>query len=78
MRIAAPGLTLGDLFAIWGQPLARRRLARWRAPVRVDVGGVRWRRDPAAIPLLAHAQIVVQAGKPFLRPHAHYRFPPGL
>jgi hypothetical protein len=77
VRVAAPGLTLGDLFAIWGRPLSRTRVARWRGSVRADVGGRRWRGDPAAIPLRRHAQIVVQAGEPLLRPNARYRFPPG-
>jgi hypothetical protein len=77
VHLSRPGLKLGDLFAIWGQPLSRERLARWRGAVRAYVGGLRWRCDPAAIPLKHHTQIVVQAGKPVLRPHADYRFPAG-
>jgi hypothetical protein len=73
--VAARGLTLGDLFAIWGEPLAPDRLAGFRAAVRADVDGRRWGGDPAQIPLLAHAQIVLQAGGPRVRPHATYRFP---
>jgi hypothetical protein len=42
------------------------------------VGGVPWRGDPRRIPLLPHAQVVVQAGPPVLRPNARYRFPAGL
>jgi hypothetical protein len=78
VRVGAPQLTLGDLFAIWGQPLSRRGLARWRGTVRAYVGGRRRHGDPAAIPLLRHGQIVVQAGEPVLRPHVRYRFPTGL
>jgi hypothetical protein len=78
VRLARRGLTLGDLFALWGQPLSRGKMARWRATVRAHVGGVPWRGDPRRIPLRPHAQVVVQAGPPALRPNARYRFPAGL
>jgi hypothetical protein len=78
VRLARRDLTLGDLFALWGQPLSRERMARWRATVRAHVSGVPWRGDPRRIPLLPHAQVVVQAGLPVLRPNARYRFPTGL
>jgi hypothetical protein len=69
-------LVLDDLFAVWGQPLSRSRLGRWHAPVIAHVDGHRWRRDPGAIPLRDHAQIVLQAGLPRAVPHAGYAFPP--
>jgi hypothetical protein len=78
VHVGRPGLRLGDLFAIWGQPLTLGRLARWTAGVTAHVDGVRWRGDPAAIPLRHHAEIVVQAGAPVQRPHAGYLFPDGL
>jgi hypothetical protein len=78
VRLARRDLTLGELFAIWGQPLSRVRMARWRAPVRAHVNGARWRGDPREIPLTHHAQVVVQAGPPALVPNARYRFPTGL
>jgi hypothetical protein len=78
VRLGRRGLTLGDLFAVLGQPLSRGRMARWRATVRAYVGGARWRGDPRRIPLRPHAQIVVQAGPPVLRPNSHYHFPAGL
>ena len=61
-------LTLGDLFAVWGRPLRARHV--W-------VAGRAWRGDPRAIPLTAHAQIVLSddARVPV---HATYVFPPGL
>jgi hypothetical protein len=62
-------LTLGDLFAVWGRPLAPDSV--------VHVDGARWAGAPAAVPLRAHAQVVVQTGAPLVEPHAHYRFPPG-
>jgi hypothetical protein len=67
--LARRGLTLGDLFAVWGRPLAPDSV--------VDVDGARWDGAPAAVPLRAHAQIVVQDGGPLVEPHAQYRFPPG-
>lgn len=76
---AGPQLRLADLFALWGQPLSRHRLAtfRARAEVLAYVGGRRWRGRPGDIPLRRHAQIVLEAG-PRVPPHASYRFPPGL
>jgi len=78
LRLARRDLTLGDLFALWGQPLSPRRMARWHARVRAYVGGIRRRGDPRSIPLAPHAQIVVQVGPPVLRPNPGYRFPVGL
>jgi hypothetical protein len=69
--------TLGSLFALWGQPLARGRLAGFAGRVRVHLGGRAWRGDPRDVPLTPHAQVVVQVGPPVV-PHARYRFPPGL
>jgi hypothetical protein len=72
---------LGDLFAIWGQPLAQRRLLSFRAApgarVQAFVNGRRWTGDPRAIPLRRHAQIVLQV-RGFVPPHPSYRFPKGL
>lgn len=78
VRLARRDLTLGDVFALLGQPLSRERMARWRATVRAYVGGVPWLGDPRRIPLMPRAQVVVQAGPPALRPNARYRFPAGL
>jgi hypothetical protein len=60
-------MTLGRFFAIWGQPLRGRAY----------VNGRPWRGDPRRIPLERHAQIVLEVGG-YVRPHATYRFPPGL
>jgi len=68
-------LTLGDLFAIWGQALARERLATFRGRVRAYLGGRPWARDPRALPLSAGAVIVLEVG-PFVPPHVSYRYPP--
>jgi hypothetical protein len=77
-----PGpFTLGDLFAIWGQPLSARRLAGFRAPpgtrVAAYLDGRPWPGDPRALPLRRHAVIVLEVGG-HVPPHATYRFPRGL
>jgi hypothetical protein len=69
--------TLGDLFAIWGRPLRRDRLAGFRGRVRAYVGGRRFAGGPAAIPLHRHAQIVLAVG-PRVPVHPAYVFPTGL
>ena len=73
--------TVGQLFALWGQPLSPRRLGAFRAAkgsgVVAFVDGRRWRRDPREIPLLRHAQIVIELGA-LVPPHAAYLFPAGL
>jgi hypothetical protein len=68
---------LGELFALWGQPLGRRRLGAFTGPVLAFLDGRRWRRDPREIPLHRHAQIVLELGG-FVAPHAAYGFPAGL
>jgi len=77
---AGARLRLRDLFRAWGQPLTRGRLASFAAPagteVAVFVGGRRWRRAPGAVPLLTHAEIVLEVGPP-VPPHTAYTFPPG-
>jgi hypothetical protein len=69
--------TLADLFAVWGQPLSRNRMAGFRGRVRAYLGGRRWRRAPRAIPLRRHAQIVLEVGG-YVAPHKSYGFPSGL
>jgi hypothetical protein len=69
-----PGRTLGDLFAIWGQPLGRRRLAGFRGPVVAFVAGRRVAGDVRRIPIRHHSQIVVEVSG-YVPPHAHYVFP---
>ena len=69
--------TLGELFAIWGQPLSRGRLAGFHGPVTAYLGGARWSEPPQAIPLTPHAEIVLEVGGA-IPPHRTYLFPPGL
>ena len=77
MRPSGPPKTLGQLFAVWGQPLGPNRMAGFRGRVRAYVDGKRWQQAPGAIPLRRHAQIVLETGA-YIAPHARYRFPPGL
>jgi hypothetical protein len=69
------GLDLGDLFAVWGQPLSRHRVCGFRsaAAVRVYVGGRRVTGSPGAVPLRRHAEIVVETGR-YVPPHRSYLF----
>ena len=64
--------TLGQFFDIWGQPLTKSRAASAIAPkgssLRIWVNGKLWTADPRLIPLSAHADIVIQAGPPFVTP----------
>jgi hypothetical protein len=69
--------TLGDLFRIWGQPLASERLLTFHGRVRAFFGGQRWTRPLASIPLSYHAEIQLEiAGH--VPPRVGYRFRPGL
>jgi hypothetical protein len=64
--------TLGDFFAIWGQPLSETRAAsaaaKPGAKLKVWVDGKPYAGDPAKIPLVAHADIVIEAGPPYPAP----------
>ena len=88
VRTVAPGgvvevargarLTLGDLFRVWGQPLARRRLVSFSSarPLRAYVAGRLGPGPAAAIPLTSHAEIVLELG-PYVVPHSFFLFPGG-
>ena len=75
IHIEAPqdrSFTLGDFFAVWGQPLSRMQAASARAArgtrLRVWVDGKRYAGDPRKIALQAHTDIVIEAGPPFPTP----------
>ena len=74
-------VTVGDLFALWGQRLDTRHLAGFVAPrggaVKAYLDGRRWSGSPRRIPLLRHASIVLEVG-PYVAPHPSYVFAPGL
>lgn len=75
IHIEAPldrSFTLGDFFKVWGQPLTKTAAATARAgkgtSLKVWVDGKAYTKDPAAIPLNAHTDIVIEAGPPFPPP----------
>jgi hypothetical protein len=68
--------TLGDLFAVWGRRLSRRRLLSFPGSVSVFVGGKRWADDPRDVVLTRHGQIVVEVGG-YVPPHPSFLFPKG-
>jgi hypothetical protein len=74
---ATPLPTVGELFNLWGQALSPHRLAGFRGSVQAFVGGRRWTRDPRAIPLSWHVQVVLELDSA-VRPHPFYLFPAGL
>ncbi len=74
-------LPLSSLFRSWGQPLSSSRLGSFVAPagtrVAVFVDGRRWRGAPGSVPLVSHAEIVLEVG-PHVPPHRSFVFPPGV
>ena len=76
VRVARRGLTLGDLFRVWGRRLTSSALVSFRERVSVFVGGRRWHGEPGAVPLTKHAEIVLEVGG-YVAPHPSYLFPKG-
>ena len=77
LHIEAPldrTFTLGDFFTVWGQPLSSTSAAAAHVgkheKVKVWLDGKAYTKDPRSIPLLAHADIVIQVGPPFKKPAA--------
>ena len=64
--------TLGQFFAVWGQPLSRTQVLEQRADathrVRTYVNGQLYRGDPRALPLMQHARITLEYGPPWVPP----------
>jgi hypothetical protein len=69
--------TLGEFFDIWGQPLDREHVGPEDGPVTVFLNGRLFAGNPRRLPLLAHAQIQLEVGKPLVRPE-QLTFPTGL
>ncbi|MFL5614044.1 MAG: hypothetical protein ACJ796_10325 [Gemmatimonadaceae bacterium] len=83
IHVEAPSdrsFTLGDFFAVWGQPLDRTHVAGAQVKkgesLRAWVNGALYKGDPATIPLTAHADIVIQIGPPFAKPVAFTKWGP--
>ncbi len=60
--------TLGDFFAIWGQPLSGQRVGPVTGTVAVYVNGTRYAGDPRAIVLTEHEDIQLDVGTPVVPP----------
>jgi hypothetical protein len=64
--------TLGDVFAVWGEPLGVKDVAgaRVRTGERVVtyVNGTRYTGDPAKIELAQHTDIAIMVGPPYAKP----------
>jgi hypothetical protein len=69
--------TLGDFFDIWGQPLGRAQVGPAHGAVTVLFNGRVFTGNPRQIPLLAHAQIQLEIGRPLIAPE-QITFPKGL
>jgi hypothetical protein len=69
--------TLGDFFDIWRQPLDSRRVGPARGMVTAFFNGRVFEGNPREIPVLAHAQIQLDVGRPLIAPE-HITFPRGL
>jgi hypothetical protein len=76
VHVAGRGLTLGDLFRVWGRRLSPSRLLSFPGRVSVFIAGKRWLGEPGAVPLTKHAQIVVETGG-YVAPHPSYVFSKG-
>jgi hypothetical protein len=68
---------LGEFFDIWGQPLSRERVGGAHGPVTALFNGHVFTGSPRQIPLLPHAQIQLEVGRPLIAPE-HITFPNGL
>jgi hypothetical protein len=66
IHIEAPGprsFTLGQFFAVWGQPLSRSRATNLPGPLHVFVNQKPYHGNPAGIKLIAHELITIESGK---------------
>jgi hypothetical protein len=60
--------TLGEFFDIWGQPLSANEVGPAHGAVTAIVNGMVYTGDPRQIPLLKHAQIQLEVGRPLIAP----------
>jgi hypothetical protein len=67
--------TLGDLFAVWGRPLAAKRLLSFRGAVSMYRNGVRLHGDVRQIRLRDHDELVLEI-RGYVPPHRSFVFPP--
>jgi hypothetical protein len=69
--------TLGNFFDIWHKPLGRDRVGPAHGRVTAFFNSRHYLGNPRDIPLLAHAQIQLDVGRPLVAPES-IEFPPGL
>jgi hypothetical protein len=69
--------TLGNFFDIWNEPLGPERVGPAIGHVTAFFNGRHYLGNPRDIPLLAHAQIQLDVGRPLIGPES-IQFPPGL
>ena len=69
--------TLGDFFDIWHELLGPARVGLASGEVTAFFDGRRYLGSQRGIPLLAHAQIQPDVGRPLVAPKT-IEFPPGL
>jgi len=69
--------TLSDFFDIWGQRLDRDHVGPAHGRVTALLDGRLFTGNPRRIPLLPHAQLQLDVGKPLIAPE-RIAFPPGL
>jgi hypothetical protein len=72
--------TLGQFFAVWGQPLSATQVATFQIdsakPLRAFVNGQAFDGPPEQIPLNAHTLVTLEVGRQVAPPS--FSFPPGL
>lgn len=68
--------TLGQFFALWGQPLSPTQVGPASGTVTAFVNGSPYQGDPGSIPLDPHQMIQLDVGTPV--PPQPYQFPSGL
>ena len=59
---------LGQVFAVWQQPLSSTQVGPYKGTVTATVNSVPWSGDPSSIPLDEHTQIVLNLGGPIVTP----------
>jgi hypothetical protein len=69
--------TLGNFFDIWNEPLGPQHVGPATGHVIAFFDGRHYLGNPRDIPLLAHAQIQLDVGRPLVAPES-IQFPPGL
>jgi hypothetical protein len=69
--------TLGDYFAIWGQPLSATQVATATGAVTAYVDGKPFTGNPTTIPLAAHTLVQLDVGTPAPAP-VGFDFPSGV